>query len=279
MLAPIGRGEGVVTTPIVWPRKPRASMFGIVAGALALLMTLATLVDWKYGTGFSFRTVISNLTGDNEIVSRLLHPDWNQVWSARTRKAFMETVYLAVLGTVAGAIVSLPLALWSTRIGAPNGVVRVVVRTFSNINRALPDIGLALVFVAVVGIGTLAGFLALFFFSIAVVTKLTSDTLDGVDTGPIEAATAAGARHAQVLRTAIVPQILPAYSSFVLYSFELNLRASAVIGLVGAGGIGLRLKAFTSNFDWESVSAIIVLFIIVVFVVDRLSTLLRRRLV
>ncbi len=82
-----------------------------------------------------------------------------------------------------------------------------------------------------------------------------------------------------MLRTAIVPQILPAYSSFVLYSFELNLRASAVIGLVGAGGIGLRLKAFTSNFDWESVSAIIVLFIIVVFVVDRLSTLVRRRLV
>ena len=76
-----------------------------------------------------------------------------------------------------------------------------------------------------------------------------------------------------MLRTAIVPQILPAYSSFVLYSFELNLRASAVIGLVGAGGIGQRLKAFTSNFDWESVSAIIVLFIIVVFVVDRLSTL------
>jgi phosphonate transport system permease protein len=269
----------VVTTPIVWPRKPRPSMFGFVAGAVAVVMTLATLVDWKYGTGFSFRTVISNLTGENEILSRLLHPDWNQVWSARTRTAFMETVYLAVLGTVAGAIVSLPLALWSTRIGAPNGVVRVLVRTFSNINRALPDIGLALVFVAVVGIGTLAGFLALFFFSIAVVTKLTSDTLDGVDAGPIEAATAAGARHSQVLRTAIVPQILPAYSSFVLYSFELNLRASAVIGLVGAGGIGLRLKAFTSNFDWESVSAIIVLFIIVVFVVDRLSTLVRRRLV
>ena len=130
------------TTPIVWPRKPRPSMFGFVAGAVAVLMTLATLVDWKYGTGFSFRTVISNLTGDNEILSRLLHPDWNQVWSARTRTAFMETVYLAVLGTVAGAIVSLPLALWSTRIGAPNGLVRVVVRTFSNINRALPDIGL-----------------------------------------------------------------------------------------------------------------------------------------
>ena len=136
------------TTPIVWPRKPRPSMFGFVAGAVAVLMTLATLVDWKYGTGFSFRTVISNLTGDNEILSRLLHPDWNQVWSARTRTAFMETVYLAVLGTVAGAIVSLPLALWSTRIGAPNRAVRVVVRTFSNINRALPDIGLALVFVA-----------------------------------------------------------------------------------------------------------------------------------
>jgi phosphonate transport system permease protein len=283
MPAPIGhRGSSVTAAAmpeLVWPRKPRPSLFGIVAGTAGVLMTVATLADWRYGTGFSFGAVITNLTGDNEVLSRLLHPDWNQVWSARTRAAFMQTLYLAVLGTVAGAIVSLPIALWSTRIGAPNRSTRIVVRTLSNINRAFPDIGFALVFVAVVGIGTLAGFLALFFFSIAVVTKLTSDTLDGIDTGPIEAATAAGARHNQMLRSAVVPQILPAYTSYVLYGFELNLRASAVIGLVGAGGIGQRLNSFRANYDWESVSAIVVLFILVVFIVDRLSTLLRRRLV
>ena len=93
----------------------------------------------------------------------------------------------------------------------------------------------------------------LFFFSIAVVTKLTADTLDGIDVGPLEAANASGARHSQMLRTAIVPQILPAYASYSLYAFELNLRASSVIGFVGAGGIGQRIQFFQSQNNWEAV--------------------------
>ncbi len=119
--------------------------------------------------------------------------------------------------------------------------MRVVVRGVSNVIRAFPDILWALLFVAAVGIGALSGLLALFFFSIAVVTKLTADTLDGIDIGPLEAANASGARHSQMLRTAVVPQILPAYASYALYAFELNLRASSVIGFVGAGGIGQRI--------------------------------------
>jgi phosphonate transport system permease protein len=153
------------------------------------------------------------------------------------------------------------------------------VRTVCNIIRAFPDILWALLFVAAVGIGALSGLLALFFFSIAVVTKLTADTLDGIDTGPLEAADAGGARHSQMLRTAVVPQILPAYASYALYAFELNLRASSVIGLVGAGGIGQRIQFFQSQNNWEAVWGIVVMFVIVVFIVDRISTLLRRRLV
>jgi phosphonate transport system permease protein len=177
----------------------------------------------------------------------------------------------------------MPLALWSTRFGAPNSVVRFVVRTVGNIIRAFPDILWALLFVSAVGIGALPGLLSLFFFSfffsIAVVTKLTADTLDGIDAGPLEAANASGAGHTQMLRTAVVPQILPAYASYSLYAFELNLRASSVIGLVGAGGVGERIRFFVSQNNWEAVWGIVVMFVIVVFIVDRISTLLRRRLV
>jgi phosphonate transport system permease protein len=261
------------------PSKPRPSLFGIGVGVVVIVLTLLTVWDWQYGTGFSLRDVFERFGNRNPVVSAIPDTDWGQMFSQRTRAAFIETLRLAVLGTSAGILVALPLAMWSTRFGAPNRLVRFVVRGVTNIIRAFPDILWALLFVSAVGIGVLSGLLSLFFFSIAVVTKLTADTLDGIDNGPLEAADAGGARHSQMLRTAVVPQILPAYASYSLYAFELNLRASSVIGLVGAGGIGQRIAFFVSQNNWEAVWGIVLMFVIVVFVVDRLSTLLRRRLV
>ncbi|MDQ3738409.1 MAG: phosphonate ABC transporter, permease protein PhnE, partial [Actinomycetota bacterium] len=197
----------------------------------------------------------------------------------RTRGPFFETLQMAVLGTAGGAVVALPFALWTTTVGAPHGVVMWVLRMLSNVLRSFPDLLWAALFVAAVGIGPLSGLLALFFFSIAVIVKLTADTVDGIDMGPVEAARAAGAGHSQVLRTAVMPQILPAYASFVLYSFELNLRGSAVLGLVGAGGIGTRLEFFRNQGRWEEVWGIVAMFFLVVLVVDQISGAMRRRLV
>jgi phosphonate transport system permease protein len=261
------------------PTKPGPSLFGIGVGVVVIVLTLLTVWDWEYGTGFSLRGVFEQFGNENPVISAIPNTDWDQMFSERTRAAFLETLRLAILGTSAGVVVALPLALWSTRFGAPNRVVRFVVRAVGNVIRAFPDILWALLFVSAVGIGALSGLLSLFFFSIAVVTKLTADTLDGIDSGPMEAANASGARHTQMLRTAVVPQILPAYASYALYAFELNLRASSVIGLVGAGGIGERIQFFKSQNNWEAVWGIVVMFVIVVFIVDRISTVLRRRLV
>jgi phosphonate transport system permease protein len=261
------------------PTKPPRSAFAIGLTIFLVAFTLIAAWDWRYGTGFSVTEVFTKLTNRNPVLEALGDIEWGQLWSTNTRDAFVETLQIAILATIFGSIAGLWLALWSTRIGAPNSVVREVARLVSNVVRALPDIVWALVFVAAVGTGSLPGLLALFLFTIAVVTKLTADTIDGIDTGPIEAADAAGASHSQKLRTAVVPQILPAYASYVLYAFELNLRGAAVLGLVGAGGIGERIELFTTFGQWSRVWAIIVLFIIVVFVVDRVSTLLRRRLV
>jgi phosphonate transport system permease protein len=257
------------------PSKPPPSVFGLALTVGAIAFTVVSVV----ATDFSFAGIIEDLSRPNSSVEGLLDIDWSQVVNDRTLAAFVETVQMAVVGTVIGGFAALPLALWNSRVGAPNAAVFWIVKVFNNVVRAIPDVLWALLFVAMVGTGALPGILALVFFSIAVVSKLTSDVLDGLDLGPVEAAHAVGARHTQMLRTAIVPQVLPAYSSFLLYSVELNLRASAVLGLVGAGGIGTRIEFYRGRGEWSEVWGIIVLFFIVTFVVERISLTFRRRLV
>ena len=257
------------------PPKPRPSTFAIVGTVGAIVLTIVT----ARGVGFSVTELWSNLGRKNSVIEGLLNPDFSQLWSERTRSAFVETLQMAVLATIAGALVALPLALWSTSFGNPYTLLRGAVRTVNSIIRAIPDLLWALLFVSAVGVGALSGLLALFFFSVAVTTKLTSDTLDGIDMGPVEAANSSGASLTKMLRTAVVPQILPAYSSFVLYNFELNLRASAVLGLVGAGGIGSRIEFFRNRGEWEQMWGLVIMFFLVVFVVERISITMRRRLV
>jgi phosphonate transport system permease protein len=270
------RSVGVAGDPAPpLPEKPSPSRFVILGAIGAVAFTIVTAITIE----FSFTDIFTNLTRRNSVVDGLLAPDWGQIWSARSRTAFVETLQLAVIGTASGALVALPLALWSTSFGNPSTPLRIAVRAFNAVIRSIPDLLWALIFVAAVGIGALSGLLALFFFSLAVTTKLTADTLDGIDLGPVEAADATGATLTQMLRTAVVPQILPAYSSFVLYNFELNLRASAVLGLVGAGGIGQRIEFFRSQGRWEELWGLVFMFFLIVFVVERLSVSLRRRLV
>jgi phosphonate transport system permease protein len=264
--------EGPVPT---LPPKPGPSWFAIGGTIGAVAMTVVT----ARSVGFSFSDVWSNLSRQNSVIEGALNPDWSQIWSERSRSAFIETLQLAVLGTVIGATLALPLALWTTTFGNPNRFLRTIVRSFNNVIRSIPDLLWALIFVTSVGIGALSGLLALVFFSLAVTTKLTSDILDGIDMGPVEAANASGASLNQMLRTAVVPQILPSYASFVLYNFELNLRASAVLGLVGAGGIGARIEFFRGRGQWEELWGLVFMFFLVVLIVERISVSLRRRLV
>jgi len=257
------------------PGKPGPSSFAVGGALVFVALTIITAIS----VGFSLSEIITNFSRPNSVVRGLLDPDWGQIWSRRSRSAFIETLQLAVIGTALGATAALPLALWSTTYGNPNRWLRTIVRSFNNVIRSIPDLLWALLFVTAVGIGALSGLLALFFFSLAVTTKLTADTLDAIDMGPIEAANASGASLTQMLRTAVVPQILPAYTSFVLYNFELNLRASAVLGLVGAGGIGARIEFFRGRGDWEALWGLVFMFFLVVFIVERISVTLRRRLV
>jgi phosphonate transport system permease protein len=180
---------------------------------------------------------------------------------------------------VIGCAVALPLAFLASRVTAPSGWVLWLDRSVLNVIRALPDLLYALVFVAAVGVGPLAGVLALIVFNIGVVAKLLSETVDAVDTGPVEAAWAVGATRTQMVRRGVLPQVMPHYVAFVLYTFELNVRASTVIGLVGGGGIGTILNTNLKTFNYQNVSLIVLELFVLVMLIELVSVTLRRRLV
>ena len=261
------------------PRKPPPTKFAILGGIAMVAMTIITGFDWEYGIGFSLRAVVENFTNWNPAYEGLVNIDWTRLVAPIALEAFLETALMAIIATVAGALVGLPMALMGSPLGAPDHLTYLVFRTVNAVIRSVPDLMWALIFVVAVGTGTLPGVLALFLFSIGVVAKLTADIVDGVDPGPIESSNASGAGHVQMVRTALVPQILPGYVSFSLYTFELNLRASAVLGLVGAGGIGELLRAYYGRGQYDRVWGVVVGFFIVVFVIERVSMLLRKRLV
>lgn len=261
------------------PKKPPPTLFTIVGSLAAVLMTLVTGLDWEHGIGFSLVEIYENFTRPNPAFDGLKSIDWTRLSSGTAQAAFLETALMAVISTITGCMVGLPMAILGSPLGAPNRAVFLALRTINAVIRAIPDLLWALIFVAAVGTGTLPGMIALFLFSIGVVAKLTADIIDGIDPGPIESADASGASHSQMVRVALLPQILPGYVSFSLYAFELNLRASAVLGLVGAGGIGELLRAYYGRGQYDRVWGLVVGFFIVVFVIERFSMALRKRLV
>jgi phosphonate transport system permease protein len=260
------------------PRKPPPPPFAIWGTVGFVIVTLVFAWDWRYGIGFSPGRIIEGLGRHNPILEGVATLDWATLTRPVVLEGFLETFQMATIATILGGIVALPLALLNSLTGAPNKLVYVLVKNFNSFIRAVPDLIYAVFFVAAVGRGALPGVLALFFLSVAVIAKLTSDIVDGIDQGPIESARASGASHTQMLRTAVLPQILPGYISFALYTFEINLRGSAVLGFVGAGGIGMVFSNYYQRGWYDRLAAVVIGFFVVVFVVDRISIAVRRRL-
>jgi len=244
---------------------------------LALLGFLAVTAWAAISIDFDPIALIEGIGGADRIVGALLNPNW--AFLANTAQPMLETFQMAVIATAFGCAVALPLAFLASRVTTPNRVAYVIDRSVLNVIRAIPDLLYALIFVSAVSIGPLAGILALFLFNIGVVAKLLSETVDGVDTGPIEAARAGGADRVQTVSSSVLPQVMPNYIAYSLYTFELNIRASTVIGIVGAGGIGNVLNTQLKFFNYENVSVVIIELFVFVLVIEFISIALRRRLV
>jgi phosphonate transport system permease protein len=205
-------------------------------------------------------------------------PPWPAAFAKKLVDPLAETLRIAVASSLGGAVLALPFTLLAARNLARSPAVYHAGRSILNLIRTIPDLVLAALLASAFGIGPMAGFLALMVFSFGVVAKLLADTVETIDPGPIEATAAAGGNRIQQAAMAVLPQVAPDFVAYTLYAFEINVRAAAVLGLVGAGGIGVLLKTQIAFLSYGNVGVIVAATFVVVFLIDSLSGALRRRL-
>ena len=204
---------------------------------------------------------------------------WSNTFPQTAIGATLETVQMALAGTVLALLVAFPIGFFAARNTTPHPFVYRGVRALLNLVRTIPDLALGLLFVAAVGLGAFAGTLALAIHTATVLGKLLSESVENIDEGIVEAIRATGAGYAQILSFAVLPQVLPDLISFTLYRLETNIRAASVLGLIGAGGIGYLMNTSFRTFQYQEAAAIVLVLIALVMLVDYLSSRLRNLVV
>jgi len=193
-----------------------------------------------------------------------------------------ETLALAFLATIVGALLALPLGFLAARnLMGSNPItmaIYFIVRTILNIVRSIEALIMAIIFVVIVGLGPFPGMLAITVHTIAALGKLYSEVIEGIDPGPIEAIRATGATWLQVVRYAVIPQIVPPFTALTIYRWDINVRSSTIIGFVGGGGIGFFLYQWILITDYRAVGASFIAIAVVVIILDFFSAKLREGL-
>ncbi|MDR5907422.1 MAG: phosphonate ABC transporter, permease protein PhnE [Billgrantia sp.] len=211
-----------------------------------------------------------------QLASEMVPPNFSR-WQ-HWLKPLLDTLAMSIAGTVLAVLLSLPLALLAAANTSPNPWVYHSARTLLAALRSVPEIILGILFVAAVGFGALPGVLALALHSVGMVGKFYAEAIEHVDPKPLEAASAAGASRMQVITHSVMPQVLPQLADITIYRWEYHFRASAVLGIVGAGGIGFELMAALRLINYAEVSAILLAILACVVVVDGIGAALRKRL-
>lgn len=205
--------------------------------------------------------------------------DPTQNYWTRAFQAMFESLQMAWIGTLIGAALSFPISFLAASNIAPAPIV-FVVRQILNVIRAIPELIIAVaVMMPIFGFGPLAGAIALGVGSVGTLGKLSSEVIESISRGPVEAVEAGGARGVQVLRWAVVPQVLPEIVAFWLYRFEINIRAGAILGILGAGGVGSLLSQLFNVRAWDRIGITLFVIIAVTIVVDQISARVRTRII
>jgi len=211
-----------------------------------------------------------------EYVSRYFPPDFTD-WRLYMEDT-IETISMAIWGTLSAAIVSVPLGILASENIFPQWVV-FPVRRLLDAMRAINEIVFALVFVVAVGLGPFAGVLALFVHTTGTLGKLFSEAIESIEPGQVEGIRATGASKIQEIIFGVIPQVLPLWVSYTLYRFEADVRSASVLGIVGAGGIGVALIQSFRSFKYPKVCAILIILITAVAIIDTISAKLRQKLI
>jgi phosphonate transport system permease protein len=244
--------------------------------AVTVLIGLFILLSlWQSGL-LNGQRLSQGLPAIGVMVSEMIPPDfarWRQ-WVS----PMIDTLTMSVAGTFLAVLFSLPLAFLAARTSAPNKFVYQASRMLLNALRSIPELILGIIFVAAVGFGMLPGVLALGLHSIGMVGKFFAEAVEHSHNGPIEAVQAVGGSRIQVITHGILPQVFPKFLDVTMYRWEYNFRASTVMGMVGAGGIGTELVGSLRLIDYPQVAAILLLILAAVTAVDALSNYARSKL-
>ena len=246
------------------------------SGRLLALGAVVLLVFGMWHLGFSFTKFFTGLASLGKFVMLMFPPDWGDSTSLwRYTRALAETVAIAFLGTMLAAVIAFPLSLIAARNTTVSQILRFFARRGFDTLRGVDTLVWALIWVNVVGLGPFAGVLAIAISDIGSFGKLFSEAIEASDKRPIDGVIASGGSRLHAIRFGILPQVAPVLISQYLYYFESNTRSATIIGIVGAGGIGLQLSEQIRTLEWQTVSFLIIMILATVSVIDLISTRLR----
>ena len=211
-----------------------------------------------------------------DILSRMLPPDFSNL--NELIYAMFETIEIAFLGTFIAIVLSIPLGLFSARNLAPNYFIYLVCKTIVIFFRAIPEFIIAMILVIAIGFGAMPGVLALGLHTMGFLAKFYAEDIEHINKGPIDALKSSGATKSQIISFGVIPQILPSFVANNLYILDRNVRMATMLGIVGAGGIGYELQSSFRMFEYERVSAIIILIFVTIFIIDHLSAFIRSKI-
>jgi phosphonate transport system permease protein len=277
--------EIVVARPTVPPPPAGAEDVAVPRHSLArrsrswtLWLIVLALLVWSWGPAEMFRaaSLLSDWRNMAEFGRAFLHPNFHE-WNSYLADMIV-TVQIAIWGTTLAAVAGVPFAILASSNICPQWIVQPVRRLMDSF-RAINEIVFALLFVVAVGLGPFAGVMALFVHNTGVFSKLYSEVVEAIDPRPVEGIRATGARRIPEIIFGVIPQVIPLWSSLVLYRLETNIRSATTLGIVGAGGIGQTLYESIRAFQYAETAAQMLIVAATVMIVDLLSARLRKTLV
>jgi phosphonate transport system permease protein len=259
------------------PPKPTTRLRTALVIAAFAAFTVATCLPAIGGIELDFAALVNNWDNGSGLLAQLFQPDFS--FFPRTVGPMLETLQMALVGAAVAAAISVPLTLWAAAPTNPHAWSRRILRAVVNVVRAVPDLVWATLLVAMVGVGALPGLLTLLLFDIGIIVKLVSEAIDSAEHPYMEAGRAAGGTQTQINRLTALPQTWPLFANQWLYTLELNVRISAILGIVGAGGIGRLIDERRAFYAYDDVALVVLEILVVVVLIEVASNLLRKRLV
>ncbi|HEX6947732.1 MAG TPA: phosphonate ABC transporter, permease protein PhnE [Acidimicrobiia bacterium] len=267
-----------VTAETVAPVRPKEPVGPKLFRLGTTLVILLPVIWGAMGLELTWERILNAPTDTWNLLRLMVPPELSAEVVQRAMPKVMESLFIAWIGTMIAAAFSLALAVLGAR-NISNRMVSGAIQSLFVVIRAFPELLLAMILIPITGLGAFTAVLAIGIHSIGTLGKLTSEAIEGIDPGPVEAMASVGGGRLAQIRFGALPQVMPVIVAYWLYRFEVNIRASAVLGVIGAGGIGLELVQQMQFHNYQRVGTVLFLTIVVVLIIDMISARLRRRII